>query len=191
MQAIPYASGCGSLMYVMVSTRPDIAYGIGVVRRFMSQPGQSHWAAIKSILRYLKGTQEKNICYGKGDLNLPCYFDSDMAGDVDTRKSTYGYIYTLAGGDISQCSMLQRIVALATESQHISATEASKEAIWLTRLRSELGLPKQIPVLHCDNQIVICLAKNPVHHERTKHIDIHYHFHQRGNRGWSNPIGKD
>ena len=56
LQAIPYASGCGSLMYVMVSTRPDIAYGIGVVRRFMSQPGQSHWAAIKSILRYLKGT---------------------------------------------------------------------------------------------------------------------------------------
>ena len=127
----------------------------------MSQPGRSHWAAVK-YSQISQDTKEKSICYGKGDLNLHGYCDSDMAGDVDTRKSTYGYIYTLAGGDISQCSMLQRIVALATESQHISATEASKEAIWLTLLCSELGLPKQIPVLHCDNQSAICLAKSLV-----------------------------
>ena len=116
---------------------------------------------------FLKGTKGKSICNGKGDLNLHGYCDSDMAGDVDTGKSTYGYIYTLAEGAISWCSRLQQIVALSTtESGYISATEASKEAIWLTLLCSELGLPKQIAVLHYDDQSVISLAKNPVHHTR-------------------------
>ena len=95
MQAIPNALACWSLMYAMVSTRPDIAYAV-VVSRFTSQPRQSDCAAVKSILRYLKGTKEKCICYGKGNLNLHGYCDSDMAGDVNTRKSTQGNIYTLA-----------------------------------------------------------------------------------------------
>ena len=120
-------------MYAMVSTQPDIAFAVGVVSRFMSQPGRNHWAAVKSILRYLKGTKGKNICYGKGDLKLHGYCFSDMAGDVDTRKSTYGYIYTLARGAISWCPQLERIVALSTtEVEYILAAEAYKEAIWLT-----------------------------------------------------------
>ena len=83
----------------------------------------------------------------------------------------------LYSSQVLWCSRLQQIVALSTtEAEYISATEASKEAIWLTRLRSELGLPKQIPALHCDNQSAICLAKNPVCNARTKHINIRYHF---------------
>ena len=145
--------------------------------RFMSQLGRSHWAAIKSILRYLKCTQEKNICYGKGNLNFHSYCDSDMAGDVDTRKSTYGYIYTLGGGATSWCLRLQQIVALSTtEAGYISTIEASKEAIWSTLLCSELGLPNQILVLHCDHQSATCLAKNPIYHTRNNIIDIRYHF---------------
>ena len=96
MQGIPYASACASLMYAMVSTRSDVAYA-RVVSRFLSQPGQSHWAAVKSSLRYLKGTKGKRTCYGvmaKGTSHGYC--DSDMAGDVNTRKSTQGNIYTLA-----------------------------------------------------------------------------------------------
>ena len=103
MQGIPYASACASLMYAMVSTRSDVAYA-RVVSRFMSHPGRSHWAVVKSILRYLKGTKGKRTCYGvmaKGTSHGYC--DSDMARDVDTRKTTYGYIYTLAGGAISWC----------------------------------------------------------------------------------------
>ena len=94
---------------------------------------------VTSILTYRKGTKEKCICYGKGNLNLHGYCVSDMDGDVDTRKSTYHYISTLAGGVILWCSRLQRIIALsATGAEYISAAEASKEAIWFTPLCSEV-----------------------------------------------------
>ena len=110
-------------------------------------------------------------------MELKGFCDSDMAGDVDTRKSTSGYVFTLAGGAVSWCSRLQRIVALSTtEAEYISATEASKEAIWLARLCSEFGLPDKAPVLGCDSQSAICLAKNAMFHARTKHIDVRYHF---------------
>ena len=108
----------------------------------MSNLGKAHWEAVKCILRYLKGTQSKCICYGKSDFKLQGSCDADMAGDVDTRKSTSGYVFTIAGGAVSWCSRLQKIVALSTtEAEYISATEASKEAIWLGRLARELGMP--------------------------------------------------
>ena len=119
--------------------------------------------------------QGKNAFVGKGNLNFHGYCD----GEVETRKPTYSYIYTLIGGAISALS--------TTEVEYISATEASKEAIWLTILCCELGLPKQIPVLHCDNRSAICLAKNTIYHARTKHIDIQRHL----NREWCNPTSKE
>ncbi|MCO5556884.1 hypothetical protein L7F22_010438 [Adiantum nelumboides] len=177
MESVPYASACGSLMYAMVATRPDIAHAVGVVSRFMANPGRLHWDAMKSIMRYLKGTKNKCLCYGKGPLELKGFCDSDMVGDVDTRKSTSGYVFTLARGAVSWCSRLQKIVALSTtEAEYISATEASKEAIWLARLCSEFGLPDKAPMLGCDSQSTICLAKNAMFHSRTKHIDVRYHF---------------
>lgn len=177
MKGIPYASACGSLMYAMVATRPDIAYAVGVVSRYMSNPGKAHWEAVKCILRYLKGTQSMCICYGKSDFKLQGYCDADMAGDVDTRKSTSGYVFAIAGGAVSWCSRLQKIVALSTtEAEYISATEASKEAIWLGRLAKELGMPASTPVLGCDSQSAVYLAKNAMFHARTKHIDVRYHF---------------
>ncbi|MCO5573237.1 hypothetical protein L7F22_027006 [Adiantum nelumboides] len=143
----------------------------------MANPGRLHWDAVKSIMRYLKGTKNKCLCYGKGPLELKGFCDSDMAGDVDTRKSTSGYVFTLAGGAVSWCSRVQKIVALSTtEAEYISATEASKEAIWLAQLCSEFGLPDKAPMLGCDSQSAICLAKNAMFHARTKHIDVRYHF---------------
>ncbi|MCO5587877.1 hypothetical protein L7F22_041829 [Adiantum nelumboides] len=131
MQSVPYASACGSLMYAMVATWPDIAHAVGVVSRFMASPCRLLWDAVKSIMWYLKGTKNKCLCYGKGPLELKGFCDSDMAGDVDTRKSTSGYVFTLAGGVVSWCSRLQKIVALSTtEAEYISATEVFKEAIW-------------------------------------------------------------
>ncbi len=177
MKGIPYASACGSLMYAMVATRPDIAHAVGVVSRYMSNPGKAHWEAVKCILRYLAGTQSRCICYGESDLKLQGYCDADMAGDLDTRKSTSGYVFAIAGGAVSWCSRLQKIVALSTtEAEYISATEASKEAIWLGRLVIELGMPDSTPVLGCDSQSAVYLAKNAMFHARTKHIDVRYHF---------------
>ena len=124
-------------------------------------------------MRYLKGTKNKCLCYGKDPLELKGFCDSDMAGDVDTRKSTSGYVFTLVGGAVSWCSRLQKVVALSNiEGKYISTTEASKEAIWLACLCNEFDFLEKAPVLGCDSQSVICLAKNAIFHAHTKHIDV-------------------
>jgi hypothetical protein len=96
MERIPYASAVGSLMYAMVCTRPDIAHAVGVVSRFLSDPGKEHWNAVKWIMRYLRGTSKLCLSFGSGKPMLVGYTDSDMAGDVDTRKSTSGYLITFS-----------------------------------------------------------------------------------------------
>ena len=106
MTKIPYASVVGSLMYAMVSTRPDIAHSVGVVGRFLVNPGKQHWEAVKWILRYLKGTSHHCLCFGDNNIVLEGFTDADMAGDMDTRKSTTGYLYTFAGATVSWVSRL-------------------------------------------------------------------------------------
>ena len=103
--------------------------------------------------------------------------DADFASDHDTRRSTTGYIYTLASTAVSWVSRLQKIVTLSTtEAEYVAVTEASKEMIWLNGCLEELDLKQGRGVLYCDSQSVIYLAKNPVYHARTKHIDVKYHF---------------
>ena len=98
---VPYAFVVGSLMYVMVCTRPDIAHAVGVVSRFLTNFGKEHWEAVEWILRYLRGTSKVCLCFGSGEPMLDGYTDSDMAGDVDSRKSISGFIMTFAGGVVS------------------------------------------------------------------------------------------
>ena len=100
MGKIPYASAVGSLMYAMVCTRPDIAHAVGVVSRFLLDPGKEHWTAVKWILRYLKGTATFCLCFGINEPMLIGYTDADMTGDVDSRKSTTGYLMTFSGGAV-------------------------------------------------------------------------------------------
>ena len=101
MSKVPYASAIGSLMYVMVCTRPDIAHAVGVVSKFMSRPGKQHWEAVKWILRYLKGSSDTYLYFTGASLKLHGYVDVDFAGDIDSRKSTTGFIFTLGGIAIS------------------------------------------------------------------------------------------
>ena len=101
MKKVPYASAVGSLMYAMVCTRPDIAHAVGVVSRYLSNPGKEHWNAVKWILRYLKGTSRLCLCFDNGKTMLDGYTDADMAGDLDNRKSTFGYLMIFAGGAVS------------------------------------------------------------------------------------------
>ena len=132
MNKIHYASAVGSLMYAMVCTRPDIAHSVGVVSRFLANPGKKHWEAVKWILRYLKGTSHHCLCFGNNEIMLEGFADADMAGDVNTRKSTTGYVYTFAGAAVSWVSKLQKVVALSTtEAEYIAATEACKEMLWM------------------------------------------------------------
>lgn len=177
MKKVPYASAVGSLMYAMVCTRPDIAHAVGVVSRFLSNPGRDHWNAVKWIMRYLCGTSSLSLCFGTGKPILCSYTDSDMAGDVDTRKSTSGYLTTFAGGAVSWQSRLQKCVALSTtEDELIAVVEACKELLWMKRFIGELGCAQERYVLYCDSQSAIHLGKNSTFHGRSKHIDVRYHW---------------
>jgi len=109
-----YASVVGSLMYVMVCTRPEITQAIRVVSRYISNPRNEHWRAMKWILRYLKGNSDMSLCYGGTDVQVLGYVDSDFAGDIDSRRSTISHVFTLGSGVVSWISRLQKIVALST-----------------------------------------------------------------------------
>jgi len=109
MQKIPYSFAVGSLMYAMVCTRLDIAHAVGIVSRFLANPGKEHWKAMKWILMYLKGTSRVCLCLGSGKLVLNGYTNAYMAGDVDSRKSTSCYMMTFLGGAVSWQSRLQKM----------------------------------------------------------------------------------
>eukprot|EP00253_Pinus_taeda_P034144 PITA_34144 len=182
MSCVPYVSAVGSLMYAMVCTRLDIAHAVGVLSRFMSKPGKEHWTSMKRVFRYLCGTSDYGLCY-QGRLRLNrvldiCGFvDADWAGDLDQRRSTSGYLFNLFGGAVSWMSKKQFVVALSTtEAEYMAATQASKEAIWLQRLCSSMGLVQGAIRIDCDSQSAFFLEKNPTYHSKTNHIDVRYHF---------------
>ncbi|KAK0605571.1 hypothetical protein LWI29_028241 [Acer saccharum] len=177
LSRVPYASVVGSLMFAMICTRPDIAQAVGAVSRHMANPGIDHWNAVKRILRYIRGTSDAALCYGGSEFTVRGYVDSDFAGDLDKRKSTTGYVFTIAGGAVSWISKLQTVVALSTtEAEYMAATQACKEAIWIKRLMEELGHKQEKIILFCDSQSALHIARNPAFHSRTKHIGVQYHF---------------
>ena len=105
------------------------------------------------------------------------YTDSDMAGDLDGRKSTSGFLYTFAGGAVSWQSRLQKCIALsATETEYIAAAEAGKEMLWLKRFLQELGIKQKEYKVHCYSQSALDLSKNSMYHSWMKHIDTRYHW---------------
>jgi hypothetical protein len=177
MSRVPYSSTIGILMYAMVCTRPDIAHVVGVVSRYMNNPGKEHWEAVKWILRYLRSIATHALCFGGSDTFLQGYVDSDMAGDKDNRRSTIGYVFTIGGTTVSWISKLQKVVALSTtEVEYVAATEASKEMIWLQRFMEELGKKQNNNRLYCDSESTIHIAKNSAFHSKTKNIQLRYHF---------------
>nr|CAN73146.1 hypothetical protein VITISV_001508 [Vitis vinifera] len=101
MRKVPYASAVGSLMYAMVCTMPDIAHAVGVVSRFISNPGKEHWAIVKWILRYLRGISKTCLYFGTDKLVLVECTNADMIGNVDSKKFTFGYLITFSGGVVS------------------------------------------------------------------------------------------
>ncbi|KAL0291599.1 UNVERIFIED_CONTAM: Retrovirus-related Pol polyprotein from transposon TNT 1-94, partial [Sesamum radiatum] len=175
MKNIPYSNAIGSIMFLMVCTRPDIAYSISCLSRYMSNAGSPHWEALKWLLKYLNSSANRGLMFSKcaKGVNLTGYVDSNYANDRDSRRSTTSYIFTLCGSCITWKSQLQQIVALSTtEAEYIAATEAFKEALWLEGIVNEIGFLKQKVTIFSDSQSAIQLCKNPVFHDRTKHIDV-------------------
>ena len=178
-----YATLIGSLMYLALGTRPDIAYAVNRLAQFTQDPKPEHWTAIKRIFRYLKGTRNHALTYGGSDdllvlnqdLNIFC--DADWASDAD-RKSISGYVITLAGGAVAWSSKKQATVALSTaEAEYIAGTHTAKQVLWHRSLFKELefDLPKTSTIFS-DNQAAVSISHHPEFHARTKHIDITHHF---------------
>jgi len=168
-----YKQIIGSLMY-LTSTHPDLVYSVSLISRYMARPTDLHL-----ILRYLKGTFDYGITYKKRSSNdLIAYTDSDYAGDLNDRKSTSSYIFLLSSGAVSWLSKKQPIVTLSTtEAEFVAAAECASQVVWMRRVLNQLGhVQKKSTIVICDNSSTIKLSKNPVMHERSKHIEIRFHF---------------
>ncbi len=172
-----YRSLVGALMYLATHTRPDIAFAVNFLARFMDKCTESHWMAAKRILRYLKGTRSHGLCFDGTNALAPCgYVDADYGNDV-SRRSTTGYVFTLCGTPVVWNSRLQPTVALSTcEAEYMALADAVKELLWLRQILSDLGIPTEGIPLHVDNRGAAQLAENEVINARTKHIDIRHHF---------------
>ena len=180
MKTVPYASAIGSLMYVMLCTRPDIFYSVGIVSRYQSNPGREHWTAVKHILKYLRRARDYMLVYHGNELAPIGYTDSNFQLDADLRKSTSRYVFTLGGAAVSWRSIKQSCIADSTmEAEYVATSEAAKEAIWLRKFLMELGvIAKAIDpmILYSDNSGAIAQAKEPRNHRKGKHIERKYHL---------------
>jgi transposase InsO family protein len=177
--ATAYKQMVGCLMYLL-ATRPDMAFSVCLVARYMERPTEIHVAAVKRILRYLKGTTSYGLWYEKGKgSELTGWSDSDYAGDVDDRRSTSGYVFMIGTKVVSWSSKKQPIVTLSTtEAEFIAAASCACQGIWLSRILALIDKKRKkdcITIL-CDNSSSIKLSKNPVMHGRSKHIDVRFHF---------------
>jgi hypothetical protein len=180
VDATEYRSIVGCLRY-LVNTRPDLAYSVGIVSRFTEAPTTEHMNAVKHILRYIKGTTNFGCVYSRderGDVKLHGYSDSDHGGSIDDRKSTSGVVFFHGKNIVSWMSQKQGCVAKSScEAEYIAASTAASQGVWLARLLGDLSNQEtEELVLSIDNVSAISLCKNPVHHDRSKHIDVQYHY---------------
>jgi hypothetical protein len=177
-----YQQVVGKLMYAMVHTRPDIAFALGKLSQHMQNPSEQHWTYLKGLIRYLRSTINLKLYYGpKGSAKLSVYSDADWAGQKSDRKSTTGGVAMFYGGPINWLSRTQRTVATSsTESEYIAQAVNAKTTQWLAQVLQDLKCSefigsKAVQMLG-DNQGAIALTKNPYLHERSRHIDIKYHY---------------
>ncbi|RVW25708.1 Retrovirus-related Pol polyprotein from transposon TNT 1-94 [Vitis vinifera] len=168
----------GRLIYLS-HTRPDIGFAVSAVSQFMHSPTEEHMEAVYRILRYLKMTPGKGLFFRKTEnRDTEVYSDADWAGNIIDRRSTSGYYSFVWGNLVTWRSKKQSVVARSSaEAEYRALAQGICEGIWIKRVLSELGQTSSSPILMmCDNQAAISIAKNPVHHDRTKHVEIDRHF---------------
>ncbi|XP_074289333.1 secreted RxLR effector protein 161-like [Silene latifolia] len=168
----------GGLNY-LTHTRPDIAFPVSVVSRYMHNPTKQHLGAAKRILRYVAGTMRYGVWYTRvAEPKLVGFTDSDYAGCLDDRKSTSDNVFSLGSGAVTWSSKKQETIALSSsEAAYVASSSAVRQALWLKKLLGDfLVKHDKATILYCDNQSAIAIAKNQAFHGRTKHIDVQHHF---------------
>ncbi|WKA04846.1 hypothetical protein VitviT2T_022845 [Vitis vinifera] len=167
-------------MYAQVSTHPNIAFVVGMLGRYLSNPRSQHWKAAKKVLRYLQGTKDKLTYQRTNILDVVGFRDADFAGCIDDKKSTTGYIFVMVRGAISWKSVKQTLTASSTmEGEYVACYEACCHAIWMWNFISTLGVVDSIsrPLkLFYDNSTAIAFSKNTMSTSRSKHIDVKFYF---------------
>jgi len=173
-----YISLIGCLMY-LIATQPDIQFAVSLLSRFMYCASELHLKSAKRVLRYIKGTLEFGIMFGRlEEVNLHGFSNSDWAGSSDDVKSTLGYLFSLGSGYFSWSSKKQEVVAQSTaESEYVAAVAAVNQALWIRKILADLKFTQEDQtVINVDNQAAIAISNNPVLHGKTKHFKIKYHF---------------
>ncbi|KAK8663836.1 hypothetical protein V6N13_083641 [Hibiscus sabdariffa] len=172
-----YRSMIGSLLYLTAS-RPDIMFSVCLCARFQANPKESHLKAVKRIFRYLLDTPSLGLWYPRDStFDLHAYSDADYGGCKIDRKSTSGTCQFLGNMLISWFSKKQNSVALSTtEAEYISAGSCCAQVLWMKQQLFDYRIDVGTIPIKCDNTSAICLTKNPIHHSRTKHIEIRHHF---------------
>jgi hypothetical protein len=177
----PYPQMAGAILYAATITRPNLSYFAGVLARYISKWNFEHYKAAKHLLRYIRGTSDLCLTFdaNAGKQIVLGYADADWGGDLDTRRSTTGYVFKVFGGIVAWKSKRQSTVALSTmEAEYMSSADAARQAIWLRLWLDDIGHglgDDALPILN-DNNGAIALAKNPVSHERSKHIGLRHRF---------------
>ena len=174
-----YQQMIGSLIYLMIGSRPDIAYAVSALARYMQDPTDTHMTLVSHVFRYLRQTTDQKIWYlGASKSGLIGYSDATWADNVDNRRSTTGYVFLLANGAVTWTSRMQKRPAKgSTDAEYQALSEACSEAAWLLNLQGEIGYAPTGPMpLLSDNQGAIFNAINPAHDRRLKHMDLSYHF---------------
>lgn len=181
MKNVPYLEAIGSLMYLMLGTRPDLAFAIGKLSRFGNNPGTTHWNLLKRVISYVKGTLNYSITLGGDSRGIPkliAYSDSSFQDCPDTSRSTSGYVFFLGVGPVSWSSKRQTVVTNSTmEAEYIGLSNAARHAIWLRELLQDIGCKQTNPTtIYGDNNASLILAQDSNDHDKAKHIKRVYHY---------------
>jgi len=175
----PYRPVLGSIMWGQLATRPDLSFTVSLLSRFQANPGIEHWKALLHVVGYVRNTIDYGLTYSRdADLTPLAYVDADYGGCRDTRRSTSGYVFTMAGGAVTWSSKRQATVALSTvEAEYVAMSRCAQQMVWMQTWLDEVDIAHKLPgIIKGDSRGAMALAKNTKDHGKVKHIDICHHY---------------
>ena len=179
---IPYRAAVGCLNYLAITTRPDLAYVVSWLSKFVESPNMDHWEALKRVLRYLCGTNEVGIKFHRSgrasELRVLIYSDSDWSGDLSSGRSTTGVVSMLSSGAVLWTSKRQNSTAQSSaEAEYMALGTGVQDAIWMTEWLAEIGCEvKSSIAVYSDSSSAIAMSENPISKKAIRHVRVKYHL---------------